>query len=100
MVTAIIYEYGLFFPHYISPGKPWHMLFFATTHFPRLAFVIELCTVDYAEILFEFALWVDASVRTLAIGIPYFPKSFPLCLRVFLPGLPKFDSLKFVRLFV
>ena len=80
MVTPVIHEYGYFFPHYISPGKARHIPSFATTHFTQLAFVVELCTVDYAEFLFELALWVDASVRTLAIGIPYFPKGLPLCL--------------------
>jgi len=97
MVIAVIHEYGLFFPHYISPGKARHMIFFiATAHFTRLAFVVELCTVDSAEFLFELALWVDASVRTLAIGIPYFPKSLPVCLRVFLPGSSSINRLKLV----
>ena len=56
--------------------------------------VLELRTVDYAEFLFKLALWIDASVRTLAIGIPYFPKSRALCLRVFLPGSTEDRSFK------
>lgn len=69
MVTAMIHECGLSFSSlYIALQSSAHASF-TIAHFTQLAFLMELCTIDYAKFLFELTLRVNASVRTLAIGI-------------------------------